>query len=145
MNQFVEFIKGDRQPGLYGVTGEIKVEELSSLCLKHSFQFFHIEGKDIVSKTDFLKASAKAMSFPEYFGNNWDALEDCITDLDWVAANGYILLYTQPEIFARNNPSELATAIDILRSAVEYWQETNTPMFVLIKANNLDIKNLEIL
>lgn len=145
MNQFAEVIKGDRQPGLYGVTGEIKVDELSSLCQKYGFQFFHIEGKDIASKTDFLKASAKAMSFPEHFGNNWDAFEDCITDLDWVAANGYILLYTQPENFARNNPSEWATAIDIFRSAVEYWQETNTPMFVLIKANNLDMKGWEIL
>lgn len=145
MKQLLEVIKGDRQPGLYGVTGEIKIDELSSLCQQHGFQFFHIEGKDIANKTDLLKASAKVMSFPAYFGSNWDAFEDCITDLDWVAANGYILLYTQPENFARNNPSDWATAIDIFRSAVEYWQAKSTPMSVLIKANNLNIKNLEIL
>ncbi|MDB9513546.1 barstar family protein [Kamptonema animale CS-326] len=145
MKQLLEVIKGDRQPGLYGVTGEIKIDELSSLCQQHGLQFFHIEGKDIASKTDLLKASAKAMSFPAYFGSNWDAFEDCITDLDWVAAKGYILLYSQPENFARNNPSDWATAIDIFRSAVEYWQATSTPMSVLIKANNLNIKNLEIL
>ena len=27
---------------------------------------------------------SKALSFPDYFGWNWDAFDECITDLSWL-------------------------------------------------------------
>lgn len=43
-----------------------------------------IECEDINSKIDFMKAMEKAFKFPPYFGENWDALWDCITDMYWI-------------------------------------------------------------
>jgi len=37
-------------------------------------------------------AIAAAFEFPSYFGRNWDALVDCLGDLEWLDANGYVLL-----------------------------------------------------
>jgi hypothetical protein len=35
---------------------------------------------------------AAAWQFPPYFGNNWDALEECLADLAWLPAQAYVLV-----------------------------------------------------
>ncbi len=35
-----------------------------------------------LNKTTLLTSIAKACDFPSYFGHNWDALWDCLTDSD---------------------------------------------------------------
>lgn len=43
-------------------------------------------------KRDLLRALARGLNFPGYFGNNWDALEECLCDLSWLKAPGGIAL-----------------------------------------------------
>jgi RNAse (barnase) inhibitor barstar len=40
--------------------------------------------KNITSKGALLTTLATQLSFPDYFGGNWDALEECIGDLSWL-------------------------------------------------------------
>jgi hypothetical protein len=35
---------------------------------------------------------AAAWQFPPYFGENWDALDECLADLEWLRAEAYVLL-----------------------------------------------------
>jgi len=127
------------------LTTDVNIDELSSVCQEYGFQFFYINGKQVTSKAEFLQASAKTMNFPDYFGDNWDAFTDCMTDLSWLSADGYILLYTQPENLAYNDPSEWSIALDIFQEAVEYWRETDTPLYVLLKTKSLALDELEVL
>ena len=32
------------------------------------------------------------MQFPDYFGENWNAFYECLTDLSWMPANAYVLV-----------------------------------------------------
>ena len=48
------------------------------------FAYFHIEGKNISRKEQLLNHAATALRLPEDFGHNWDALEECLTDMEWV-------------------------------------------------------------
>lgn len=136
MSILLAALKGEQKPGLYQLEQDITIEELSQLCQANSCQLFHIDGQTITNKAEFLQACIKALNLPDYFGNNWDAFEDCITDLEWCSANRYIVWYTHPEHFAENDPQQWAIAIDILDSAVNYWAETNTQMYVLFKSDN---------
>jgi len=38
-------------------------------------------------KATLLARFAAALHFPDWFGHNWDALSDCLTDLSWLAAH----------------------------------------------------------
>lgn len=92
---------------------------------------FYLDGRAINSKKSFFIKAAEVMQFPEYFGHNWDAFDECITDLEWVPAKRYVLIYNKPNLFAETNPLDWQIAYDTLQSAVDYWQSTDTPMDIL--------------
>ena len=79
-------------------------------------------------KTALLQAIAGAMDFPSWFGGNWDALEDCLTDLSWHGADGHLLLI---EGGARLPPDDLGVFRDVLDSAAAYWSERKRPFFAV--------------
>jgi hypothetical protein len=70
---------------------------------------------------------AKALDFPDWFGGNWDALEDCLGDLSWRAGGGHLLLF---ESFPRGD--ELGVLLDVLRSSAEYWAGRGRPFFAVL-------------
>ena len=88
--------------------------------------------KLVVAKVPFapkerlLKAIAEALGFPQWFGHNWDALEDCLTDLSWREAPGYVLLFENPE-----PGDDLGVLIDIVHSAAEFWAGRGKPFFAV--------------
>jgi hypothetical protein len=79
-------------------------------------------------KTALLRRIAEALAFPDWFGENWDALEDCLTDLSWREASGHVLLI---EGFQAVPKDDLGVLIDVLGAAGELWREHGTPFFAV--------------
>lgn len=44
----------------------------------------YIRGKRCGSVSDFMKEYSAAFQFPAYFGENWNAWDECACDLDWL-------------------------------------------------------------
>ena len=96
-------------------------------------------------KQGFIGLVAKALDFPEWFGGNWDALEDCLTDLSWLKANGYVVLLENCAEFVKRAPHEFAMSTQVFESVAEYWDEKDKPFWTLfggIKAPVSGIKPL---
>jgi RNAse (barnase) inhibitor barstar len=64
---------------------------------------------------------ARALRFPDYFGHNWDALEECLADLEWLPAKGYVLVLTDGEQVLRDDEEGYATFLEVLNDAGEAW------------------------
>lgn len=94
---------------------------------------FTLDGGAVVDKTTFLRACADALALPDYFGWNWDALEECLRDLSWAPAPGYILLYDRAAPFIRRAPADWAVARSIFASAAAHWRAEATPFAVLLR------------
>jgi Barstar (barnase inhibitor) len=77
-------------------------------------------------KEALLKAMAAALDFPDWFGQNWDALEDCLSDLSWREAAGHVLLFEQA-----GDDDDVGVLADVLRSAAEYWAGRGKPFFAV--------------
>jgi len=73
-----------------------------------------------------LQNIAKALDFPEWFGGNWDALEDCLADLSWKDAAGYVVLFDNAE-----SGDDAGVLIDVLRSSAESWAARGKPFFAV--------------
>ena len=78
-------------------------------------------------KEKLLRNIAAALAFPDWFGHNWDALEDCLTDLSWREAPGYVLLFEEPQ-----PGDDLGILTDILRSSAEWWAGRGKPFFAVL-------------
>jgi len=80
-----------------------------------------IQGAKCQTTDGLLTECARALDFPDYFGHNWDALEECLTDLEWLPAKGYILLITDAAHLLPDDDEEYETFLEILRDAGEAW------------------------
>ena len=75
----------------------------------------------------FLEEFARGLDFPDYFGGNWDALEDCLRDLEWLSAEAFVLIITNAEQVLKNSPGELVTFAGILSSAAAHLSAADPP------------------
>ena len=80
-----------------------------------------IKGAKCQTTTGLLSECARALDFPDYFGHNWDALEECLADLEWLPAKGYILLITDAAQVLPDDEEEYETFLEVLRDAGEAW------------------------
>lgn len=77
-----------------------------------------------------MKAFAKAFRFPDYFGYNWDALDECINDLKWLGASSYVLALKNLDQMVLGD-QDSAILVDILRDTAMEWSvgRTYNPSF----------------
>lgn len=64
---------------------------------------------------------ASKLRFPRYFGHNWDALTDCLNDLDWLPGSGYLIMIEQAELVLAGEDGEFAQFTTILCDAAARW------------------------
>src|SRR5207245_7943051 len=50
--------------------------------------------KHVNSKDELLSFLAINLSFPGYFGMNWDALDECLSDLSWLNVDRVVLWHS---------------------------------------------------
>ena len=82
-----------------------------------------VAGGKCKTKAGLLAEFARALSFPDYFGHNWDALEESLADLDWLPAPGYVIVVTDAEqvLTKPDEEDDYETFIEILAEAGEAW------------------------
>ena len=51
-----------------------------------------LDGAAASTRAGFFQELAQALHFPEYFGRNWDAVYDCLTDFNWLPTAGHVLV-----------------------------------------------------
>ena len=77
-------------------------------------------------KKNLLQSIAGAHAFPDWFGNNWDALEDCLSDLSWREAAGHVLVFENAAV-----GDELGILFDVLAACAEFWAGQGKPFFAV--------------
>jgi RNAse (barnase) inhibitor barstar len=78
-----------------------------------------LDGRALRSKKSLLAGVARALDFPDYFGENWDALEECLSDMSW--RDGQISLLIE---HADSIPDALfATFREVFGQMAEQWAE----------------------
>ena len=95
-----------------------------------------LDGTDVDDKVAFFRLCEQAFSLPDWFGHNWDALEECLADLD--AGNGVVVLWSDWVLFADAEPDEYATALDVFADTARTLGLDGTPFSVLLLGEGPD-------
>jgi hypothetical protein len=130
-------LSGTIEPGLYRWGSRRSAGSIAATVEAAGWRCFHLDGAYIITKLDFFTRCAEVMQFPPYFGRNWDAFEECITDLSWVPAAGYLLLYDDPDPFAEAAPEDWLIACTVLSDISRYWLQQGRPFFSLLRATGI--------
>lgn len=132
MKELSRILKAPLESGVYVLAQPSDAGDVQRIASESGFAFFHVRGHDVCTKDQFLNETAKAFKFPAYFGHNWDALEDCLTDMSWVEADGFLMLFDTFNSFAEHSPDDFATALDILSASCQFWSEHGKALVVLL-------------
>ena len=108
-----------------------------------------IRGQKSTAVPDFFNESAAALQFPYYFGEHWNAFNECITDLDWLEGDAYLLMISHASDLLRDADDEdFRILLQSLTQANEDWLTPNaylprerqpTPFHVLFQCSSQDI------
>ncbi|MBO0939736.1 barstar family protein [Fibrella sp. HMF5335] len=83
----------------------------------------HIDGNKAKTLRQFYDQISDALEFP-HFGNNLDALNDALNDLQWLEDEKIVLYFTNTDQFIsqERDPKKLASILAILEATVEDWK-----------------------
>jgi len=135
MSKVKSILDGSRPPGVYRFATRASARVVRSQLGEEGWRVFYLDGvgQGITDKASFFAACAEVMEFPDYFGKNWDAFEECLTDLSWAKADGYVVLFDKAGPFEAISPQDWRTAMDIFGQAVKSWHEAGKSMYVLLR------------
>lgn len=69
---------------------------------------------------------AAAFQFPYYFGENWAAFNDCLTDLSWLPAGAYLVCITKADqLLSSETPASFEVLVRNLRNIARGWGGEN--------------------
>jgi len=117
MGKLIERLRDASRSGVYRAA---RAEEITDAAGGSRLFLARIRFAD---KETLLKNIAAALGFPDWFGANWDALEDCLSDLP---GEGYVVLFENPKA-----GDELGILVDVLRSSAESWAGRGKPFFAV--------------
>ena len=82
------------------------------------------------SKADLLAILAEQLSFPDYFGENWDALDEMLRDLSWLEPKRIVLAHeSMPTQIGEDN---LRIYRDILLNSATHWKSLGERELIVI-------------
>lgn len=77
----------------------------------------HVLAGSPTDKASTLDAIAAALSFPDWFGRNLDALYDCLTDLSWLPAGEHVLIWGGSDALKEADPRAYLAIRSVLSDA----------------------------
>lgn len=116
-------------PGLFTWHAGFDVADVQHTVEHAGWGFGYVDGLTAQTKPDFLRAIGEALSFPDWYGENFDALADCLTDVD--GGDGTVLLWDGWGVLARAEPRAFDVALSVLGTRVH--AERGGPFAVLLR------------
>lgn len=91
-----------------------------------------LDGTSIESKDELMAAIAAALEFPDYFGGNWDALDESLRDLgSWLHDAGHVLAIADGESLWRRRPELAGMLVRAWTDAARHWGEQGAPFHLV--------------
>lgn len=99
---------------------------------RNAYCVFRVDLAGVQDKAELLSAIAKAMAFPEWFGHNWDALLDCLADLGWRPAEGYVVILEHCDGIHGRAETDFVQTLQVFEAAANEWREQGIPFWCFV-------------
>lgn len=143
MNGKYEKLIGSGRAGVYfapRVVGPLRAAARGA-----GIEWLDLDLHDVTSKEALLRRCAERLRLPAYFGQNWDALHECLLDQAGAGSPGAVVHWRRGAALARRSPDAIKTALEILQEAAAGWAVTGRTYLVAVdrdSAPGLDLPPL---
>jgi hypothetical protein len=81
-----------------------------------------LRGQKMTTLKELFDELGAALQFPRYFGENWNAAEECLKDLSWLPfGKGYVFIIVDPDFVLKGYEEEFDVFIRVLTRVAASW------------------------
>lgn len=93
------------------------------LHMSEGTEIVELSGRLMRDEKSFYDELAHKFQFPNYFGRNLNALDECLTDLEWLNLTGrpLVVIVAESELLLRNDSELFEAFISIMQSVGQEW------------------------
>ena len=133
MSGLAALLAGHAEPGVYHWHGAFEALDVRHAVEHAGWSFGHLDGWTAGgTKAEFLAAVGRALDLPDWYGENFDALADCLRDVGR-DAQGVLLLWDGWSTLARADERAFGVALSVLDSRARAG--ARTPFAVLLRGD----------
>jgi hypothetical protein len=114
-------LSGRQAPGVYRLVTLAPADKIVNAARAAGWSTWTVAGAP-ATKADLLHSVEGALHLPDWFGRNWDALADALTELA-DESDGGLLVWPGAEALADASPDDWATACAVFDGAIAYHRE----------------------
>jgi hypothetical protein len=104
-------LAGRRPAGLYRWASHARAPAVAHAVEHAGWRFVHLDTARVEDKAGFLAEVQAAFGLPDWFGRNFDALADALSDVRH--HHGTVTLWDGWSPFARAHPRQFGVALDV--------------------------------
>ena len=83
---------------------------------------FMFDARKMHSYSSFYDEMCEVMHFPDYFGRNLNALGECLSDLDWLGCDRYIIyIANADELLIQENEDDVEKLVELFEKIAQEW------------------------
>jgi len=105
---------------------------LRAAAKRAGIAWYEIDLAGVTDREALFRHCARVFSLPAYFGNNWDALHECMLELAGSGVPGAVVHLRRGAELARRAPEVMTTALEILEDAARYWRSSGRVFLVAV-------------
>jgi RNAse (barnase) inhibitor barstar len=129
MASIEERLREPRKSGVYRATQmPVALEQAAHAA---NMRTVKVDAASAATKAQMLGLLGRTLEFPSWFGRNWDALEDCLTDASWLPEPGILICFEGFGAYAKADPDGFAILLDIFKTSAEYWRGEGRSFWVV--------------
>lgn len=95
-------------------------------------EWFDLDLAGVAGREAFLKRCAERLRLPGHFGQNWDALHECLLDLGSAGTPGAVVHWRRGATLAKRAPDTVRSALGVMQEAAAYWAGTGRVFLVAV-------------
>lgn len=122
------------RPSLGGVyfVGIDDLDHLARRAAHDELEVLRVDLTDCREKESLLQRLAFALALPATFGHNWDALADCLRDVETFSAWGRVLLFAGVNELRESAAADFEILLGVLDDASTFCGEHDIPWFAFL-------------
>jgi RNAse (barnase) inhibitor barstar len=105
----------------------------------HGYRIHRFDCRSWQTSTDMHLALATELGFPDYYGHNLHALNDCLSDLQIPDASGCVLVFLHYDQVTRHLPALAWPVLDILATQARSFLLFGQRLITLIQSDDPEI------